>query len=284
MKKITLLFLSIAVLCINLQSQTYIEDKQKVSGKWDMDGSPYIIKGEAIVPAGEKLVIKPGVVIKFNTSEGRDYGYEDFSAGFLRVNGRLIAKGKPGALIEFTRNDNYGYWGVVLIDSEDGKHKIENCLFHHSYYIRGIVPGDNATAALSLHQATAKISNCLFVDNGWNGINCKKGASPEIDHCTFENNNYDIECNTGSNPIISNCILYNAAEYPFYINGGSRPTITFSLIDAYEIDDDIANGGNNILDKRPLFQNVDNDNYRLLANSPGKGVAKKGKDMGFLYP
>jgi hypothetical protein len=34
-------------------------------------GSPYIINGEAIVPSGKTLEIKPGVVVRFKTGESR---------------------------------------------------------------------------------------------------------------------------------------------------------------------------------------------------------------------
>ncbi len=60
------------------------------SGVWHLEGSPYIVTGDVIVPANASLKIEPGVIVKFN--------------GYYRilVQGSLIAEGIIGKRIIFT--------------------------------------------------------------------------------------------------------------------------------------------------------------------------------------
>ncbi|MDZ7331297.1 MAG: TonB-dependent receptor [candidate division KSB1 bacterium] len=60
------------------------------SGVWRIDGSPYIVTGDVVVPANATLKIDPGVIVKFN--------------GYYRilVQGSLIAEGVMGKRIIFT--------------------------------------------------------------------------------------------------------------------------------------------------------------------------------------
>lgn len=69
------------------------------SGIWDLDGSPYVVSGgSVIIPEHNTLIIKPGVVVKFNLS------YR------MEVRGVLKAEGLPQQKIVFTsiKDDSYG--------------------------------------------------------------------------------------------------------------------------------------------------------------------------------
>jgi hypothetical protein len=74
---------------------------------------------------------------------------------------------------------------VIFIDSRNEDIVFEHCWFMFSKFIRMIVPTDNATAALSFYNATGKVKNCVFVENTWTAINCKKKSNPEIINCTI---------------------------------------------------------------------------------------------------
>ena len=75
-----LLIIAGLVICLSMDAQTIIKDKEYVSGKWKKSKSPYIIEGEAKIAEGKTLKIKPGVVVKFRTGDGRDY--PDSDVGF----------------------------------------------------------------------------------------------------------------------------------------------------------------------------------------------------------
>jgi len=284
MKKI--LFLMIALLSFSvLYGQTRIKDKQEVFGTWKKSKSPYIIEGEAIVPAGKTLKIKPGVVIQFKTGTERDYSNSygknnAFDLGFLRVNGKIIAVGKKTNLITFTREGTSGYWGNVHIKTKETDNMLKYCLFTASFFIRGVIDGDNATGAVSFHASTGTVENCLFIDNGWTAINCKEGSAPKLDHLTIVGNKYGIECNTNSSPKIKNIILWNT-ENAFYSNSGSRPGISHSLIQGSEITemDDL---GNNIMGIPPDFINPSAGDYGINTGSPAYKTGSDGKNIGAL--
>ena len=39
----------------------------EVSGTWSVAGSPYVVQGDVEIPAGDTLVIEPGVTVQFET-------------------------------------------------------------------------------------------------------------------------------------------------------------------------------------------------------------------------
>jgi hypothetical protein len=278
MKKKMLLFAFI--LPIFVFGQTYIKDKQEVFGMWTADGSPYIVEGEAIVPTGKTLVIKEGVVIQFKVGTDRDYRNDDeinqkFDVGFLRVNGKIIAKGTSKKLITFTSYGT-GTWGnVCLINTNDNV--FEYCQFSNSYYIRSVTETDNATGALSFLGSNGVVKNCIFSRNGWTAINCKKEAKPQLMNITIVDNKYGIECNTKSAPVIQNVILWNN-EDPFYINGGATPSIQNTSIQEETFPDGAVDKGGNIIGTNPMFIDSENKNYQLQSISP-----LIGKKMGFSF-
>jgi len=270
-----LLFISTSIL-----AQTTISDGEEVSGTWSKSGSPYIIEGEAIVPRGKTLKIKPGVEVKFKVGDDRDYRVNDdlnpyFNVGFLRVEGTLIAKGKKNKMITFTHNSQSGYWGnVVFVNSRDNE--LKYCHFEFSYYIRSVVPDDNATGAVSFINSSGTVENCLFVKNGWTAINCKQNSNPQVTNCTVTNNNYGIECNSKSVPKISNTIIWKNKTQDFYVNGSSMPHLTHSLLTDYGMPDGVINDGKNIYGKNPKLDS----NYKPKKDSPCKKAGSNKKNIG----
>ncbi len=275
------IFFVLLVMTSNMFAQTYIQDKQEVDGTWTKEKSPYIILGEAIVPEDKTLKIEAGVEIKFKTGTERDYRIfseinKNFDLGFLRVNGTIKAIGTKDDFILFTRNDPYDFWGVVLIKSDTKKSILKYCKFEYGYHVRFILEDDNATGVVSVNNCSAKIENCLIVNNGWTGINCKKSAKPKISNCVVYNNEYGIECNSESCPEIENTIVWDNSS-AFYINNGSKPSLKNCLLQTKNFPPDADDKGNNILGKNPLFSNPVFDDFSLQKNSP---CLKKGNNIG----
>lgn len=263
-----------------LGAQTILENKQEVSGKWSKKGSPYIIKGEVIIPEGKTLKISAGTVIKFKTGTNREYQESEFDLGFLRVKGTLIAKGKVNDMILFTGEGPDDYWGNIFFENSSGN-ILEYCKLEKGYYIRGIVADDNGTGVLSFYKSSGMVKNCLIAKNGWTAINCKHGSGPEIINCTITNNEYGLECNTGSNPVVVNTIIWdnNTASY---LNGESMPKICFSLFQDNNLEG-FEDLGNNVLGKTPGFRNPAGNDYSITDYSPCRKSGKGGTDMGVIF-
>ncbi|MCP4442691.1 MAG: right-handed parallel beta-helix repeat-containing protein [Aureispira sp.] len=273
------LFFALFFISSSLFGQTIIKDKSYVSGTWKKSGSPYIIEGEAIVAIGKTLKIKPGVVIQFKTGDVRDYTSMSFSSGFLRVNGTLTAKGKAKKMILFRRKGSRGSWGCIQINDKTNKSVLSYCKVMHSHYIKNIVEDDNATGAISVYKSSPEIKNCVLVKNFWAAINCKENSAPLIKNSTIVGNRYGIECNSKSDPKIENTIVWRN-KAAFYINNKSNPTITHSLVDEDLSEHDLIDDGTNIVDENPLFISVKADNYELRKNSPCRGKASNGRNIG----
>ncbi|MCG9910715.1 MAG: right-handed parallel beta-helix repeat-containing protein [Flavobacteriales bacterium] len=278
MKNFMFILFAVYFLSSFCNAQTVIRDKEKVSGVWSEKGAPYIIEGEAIVDFNSTLIIKPGTVITFKTGENRDYTSPDFDLGFLRVNGVINASGNKQKPIIFTRAGKNGYWGVVQIHSAQKGNILKHCKFEYGYYIRNIVNNDNATGVVSVYESAPEIVDCIMAKNGWTGINCKKGSSPLILNNTVVLNSYGIECNTESSPKIINNIVWGNESDNFYVNGGSIPLISYSLIGDLYFPEGAIDNGNNLMNLSPKFDNI--SNFRLQSDSPCVKAGKKKRNMG----
>ncbi len=274
------LFLIFVISFFGVFGQTTIQNGEKVFGTWTKSKSPYIIEGEAVVPNGKTLVIKPGVEIRFKTGENRfvydEDGQRNFGCdiGYLRVEGTLIAKGKKNKPIIFTKNGKFGKWGNVhFVNSTDNI--LEYCNFDYAYYMRLVTPDDNATGAISFLNSTGTVKNCI-IRRAWSGINAKQGASPVIENCTIIDNSYGVESNSESRPKVVNCIIWHNNQ-AFYVNPGASINVTYSLIETDELPAEVYSS-HNILNKNPLLK----PDFSLKKNSPCKKAGKKGVDIGVL--
>ncbi len=134
MKQLLTLVLALFIISLStLEARTYIRDGENVSGSWRKSKSPYIIKGEAIVPKGKTLTIEPGVEVQLKTGDVRSFDDDEFDMGYLRVRGTIKAKGSATRPIKFTRWGSYGNWGAIYLINSKGYNTFKNCIFEHAY-------------------------------------------------------------------------------------------------------------------------------------------------------
>ena len=136
----------------------------------------------------------------------------------------------------------------------------------------------NATAGISFNNATGQVTNCLIVDNGWGGINCKNGSDPQINHCLIMDNEYGIECNSKSRAVVKNSIIWNN-EKAVYLNGKGTVRLFNTLYQEMEFPEDVLDGGGNLLGENPL---LDSD-FTPMEGSPCYKAGNDGKNMGVLF-
>ncbi|CAB1056621.1 Cytochrome c551/c552 [Olavius sp. associated proteobacterium Delta 1] len=118
-----------------------------VSGMWTAAGSPYLIEGDITVPAGQTLVIEPGVQVHFQ------------GLYTLTVNGTLQAVGTESELILFTGIQATAHWhGIYFIDAPDGSQ-----LTH-------VIVENSSRDGIFIDNASPLISYSTIRANGYGGI------------------------------------------------------------------------------------------------------------------
>jgi hypothetical protein len=210
----------------SLCAQTIIPDSTMVSGNWTLSNSPYIIKGRAIVPAGQTLTIDPGVQVRFasdtSLNNGNVWNFDLHFVGNLHVYGRIIANGTIADTIFFIA-DSAGYWGsVMLMNGADSTSSFSYCAFKNMNRVWG--PGGGG-AGLSVFRVNILLLDHLLFEN--NAMSCGVGLFTLVDHSIFRNNadnGIALVHNSvfDNSPISSvyltmvNCIVKNASEYAFF--------------------------------------------------------------------
>jgi len=186
---------------LKVKDETLTQDVALIKHSFGgVNNIPYLFNTYTI-GSGATLTINPGVVCKFSTS------------GSMNVQKGLLALGgfAPDSNIVFTgiKDDFYGgdsnadttattaargnWYGLVFPDqSIDGLCRLRNCIIRYSNY--------------SLHTTS---------------------ASPSIDNCNFNNNNYGVYATAASNPVINNCDFND--NYNFAVNNVNKSFVINAL-------------------------------------------------------
>ena len=179
------------------------------SGTWTSNYI-YNVIGDINVPAGDSLIIEPGVTVKF-------LDYYSFT-----INGKLIAEGTETDSIRFTSGQaiaNPGDWGNFKFDSDsDDSSVITYAKIEYAYSIscygssptisNNTISKNSYCGIYCTDGSLATISNNTISNNTSTGISCYD-SSPTISNNTINNNEYGIRCNHDSSPPISNNTISN---------------------------------------------------------------------------
>ncbi len=273
-----------------MQAQTVIPAKAMVSGVWTLAEAPFIIEGEAIIPQNSTLTIEAGVEVRFKTGTNDDYLNPGFDLGFLRISGKLTAKGSAQQPIVLTRDGSTGRWGNLLFDTTaDSSSTLKYCRINYasqvlhasgwlefsgavsvykSYVnIENCLISNNFTDGLFCDNASPRIVNCLITDNGHNGFIGTNYANPQFINCTFSGNpQYAIDCGYNSSLTVSNSILWGNGT-SFAGNLTSAPKILYSLVEESTLPAGAENLGGNLFTLNPRFADTTGQDYALQSNS-----------------
>ena len=167
----------------------------KVSGVWTAEESPYIVESDIEIERDDKLVIQPGVRVRF----ARGAGLKVYEGG------SLMAEGTKDSMIVFTSNKaspSPGDWDGIYLSGTEHKAILKYCQIEYAEV------GIKCTAyasGCSSYDNYSKIMNCVIRYSEGEGIYCIALGS-QIAGCTI--------------PRVGNCdpdILFNL----IYKNGGS---------------------------------------------------------------
>lgn len=173
MQKALLLFISLVSLSFNTYAAN-VSGIISANTTWTKANSPYVVTGNLVVDTGATLIIEPGVKVLF------DAGY------FFQVRGVIMAEGNSTDSIVFTSNNTNpkreDWSGIeVLHKSLTDTMVFDYCKFEY------------ADKAIYMRSNPAKITNCLFDDNGTAIQNLTFAESYiYVDKCRFEYCEYAI--------------------------------------------------------------------------------------------
>jgi hypothetical protein len=197
-----------------------------VSGIWFADSSPYYINGSITIPAGDTLVIEPGVEVNF--------------LGFysLTVNGLLDAIGTETDSIHFTTST---FWRGLNFTNAPDSSKLAFCTIRHSGTFFTGMGGINCT------NSNPVITHCRISDNyahdpisTYAGGIALNNSNAEISWCDISHNRSESHGGGmniyNSSPVITGCNISDNRTVMYgggiWITGNSSPMITNCTIEA----------------------------------------------------
>ncbi len=284
------IILMVAMIQTVVFAQTDIADKAEIYGTWSIDGSPYRINGEAIIPADSCLIIEPGVRIEFKTGNNHAYVNPAFDLGFLRIKGCLNVKGTAEQPVIFTRQGESGNWGLLFFDEGADEHSyLRFATVKYASYIQylknwadyyGAVSitdagltiencrlQNNAQDGLFIKQAPVIIKNCLIAQNGQNAIRAVSQSDLQITNTTIvDNAQAGFDCGVNSQPQIINSIFWGN-QNDFIVGDYAQISVSYSILQSVKVPEGVISGSGNLWGKNPKFINTSAGNYQLEANS-----------------
>jgi parallel beta-helix repeat protein len=196
-----------------------------MAGKLTRANSPYVINGDLRVPAGDSLLIEPGVELRFGAS-----------SSFI-VDGILIAQGTEEDSIFFTANGaspTPGSWNGVFLYNAPARTLRHLVISYASTGVTcdGGAPilersriSQNLNGMDFLNGTTAQIRNSIFLQNENAAIRCI-GASPKIAANVIWQNALTgfesaVVCNAATPRIQYNLIIFNGRSGIDCANGST---------------------------------------------------------------
>jgi hypothetical protein len=265
-------FFTITVLlliCIPIQAQTIIFPGTKVSGHWAKENAPYQILGEVIIPEGEILTIDKGVEVQFQTWDGNTRLGES-QAGWMRVQGQLVAEGTEKDRIVFTRIGNNDSWGLLFFDSLSEANVLEHCVIQFAGIIDGIRGEYQTFAGVSAFKSDVTIKNCILTSNRSYGLVCGIGSNVYVQNCLIAGNfGAGIGC-FDAGPHIEKTTVVDNIGAGIYGQRDAEPVLKRCVMvgNPVSIDAEAAILEKCVLDVRPLGQLVRLEDCQLVLPAP----------------
>jgi parallel beta-helix repeat protein len=261
-----------------------------VSGVWDDTLGPYAVVGEVTVPAGETLIIRPGVEVRFR---GRYH---------LTVNGVLLAQGAESDSVVFTRDqptEEHKWKGIRFENALPGC-TLAYCRIE---YVKNDGPYPEVRGgAVYCSYSSPVVSHCALCHNYSHNANANGGgggvfaefSSPVVEYCHVFDNYVDSgggictleECSAlfSNNLIEDNTATYSGGG--MYLGVRSGPTVTGNVIRRNRCAGGWGGGGITLWNWYaigPVSKTVTNNLlYANSASDAGGGIYTR-YDLSFIY-
>jgi hypothetical protein len=187
-----------------------------VDQTWTPAGSPYVVEGDIVVPAGSFLDIEPGTVVEIASMDGQAAG-SDTSRVEITVDGTLNASGTPSQPITFScASATAGSWYGLVIGASATSATIANASIE--YAVDGMTIASPATVTVSDTQVRTVSGTGVVVSNG----------SPTFTNLTVATASIGISVTGSASPTFSNGAITDASGSGVSISPSSASTTTLS--------------------------------------------------------
>ncbi|MDI6782945.1 MAG: right-handed parallel beta-helix repeat-containing protein [bacterium] len=217
------IILSLLVFLISGCGELLLKQTEIVNGidqdtVWVQAHSPYLLRGDILIPAKVTLTIEPGVKVTFSGNNK------------LRVEGTLLAEGSSTEPIWFRQAGKYyisGYYGIVFAGKQPKSNsRLKNCIITHArfaIYCDGDSPqlsyctitGNNN--GVHLWNSNASVSYNNISNNSEHGIYIGS-MQPRILNNLITQNGRGIVCDYAPEPFIQQNDIFGNFEYDFYLS------------------------------------------------------------------
>ncbi|NDB35862.1 MAG: T9SS C-terminal target domain-containing protein [Flavobacteriia bacterium] len=248
----------------SLFSQTNVSGN--VSGTWTAANSPYLVTNNIGVPAGQTLVIQPGVQVVFQ--------------GFYRfgITGQLVAEGSAAQPITFSRQDTTGWYndqqmaggwrGIYFAPlATTDSSRLVHCIIKDVKH--GLNGNANGYAALYIYGRGLNVRHCEFTHNQ-SKANASEGKiivsapsagqSLNMEACYVHHNYVRVAVlfNTGDALVQENEFAHNVGGSTVWALGGGLHFYYNEVHDNHSIYDMTAlrvDGGHNTIKNNRIHHN-----------------------------
>jgi MYXO-CTERM domain-containing protein len=291
---VTLLMTSAAL------ASTIIPGGNYANKTWTLAGSPYIVQGDVIVPAGTSLNIEAGVEVRVVNGDAQAAG---LNAGKVEitVRGTLNAVGTAANPIVFHADvgTSTGTWYGIVVDVPTGVLNLDQVTVQHATYgfyisdgaptLKGVTASVNSWGFYFTNKGGGSIVSSIARSNTQDGVGCflsTGSATVNVTNTTIDANSTSGVQASGSGGFVAtvnvkNAIITNNGNYGVRSNSGSNVTVTYSDVWNNSFGNYLGtSGGTGTLSANPLY--VGSGNMRLTSNSPARFASDIGTDIGPL--
>ncbi|WP_456406996.1 TonB family protein [Caldithrix abyssi] len=283
-------------------AQTTVIRQASISGEARWSGV-VLVQGDVTIERGARLIIEPGTIIKFATSDAHRSG-ADRTRCELIVKGALIARGEIDRKIIFTsaaEHPKMHDWSGIRIINMKQPAQFEYVIVEYAYNGFDIKKSDplirnsqiryNYNAGLRIAvRSEAKLIGNIIQDNGYAGVICETGARPVLTDNMITKNQIGVIIFGTAKPNLGDLSkkdgqqgrngLFENYEYDVY-NHGSNDILaegnSWGTEDKQTILERIFDGQDSpqygIVDFNPIVGNIDLDRKILIAQQPENYLA-----------
>ncbi|EYF06979.1 DUF4215 domain-containing protein [Chondromyces apiculatus] len=284
-------------------AQTTVTGGNVINQTWTPAGSPYIVQGDVIVPAGATLTIQAGTQVRFASSDGQASG-TDASRVEMTIRGTLNVNGTVASPVVFQANSGSGtsVWYGLRADQASSVLNTSNLEVRNAIYGIHVSGGEQTLVGITAHtnsygiyftgNGSGTVLSSIIRDNSSTGIYAGIAAGTtgivNVTNCTvYGNSSYGVDVN-GANAAnltvnVKNAIITGNARGVYRSTNGGTVNVAVTYSDVWgnsTLDYSGVSAGTGSFSANPLY--VSSTNLRITSNSPARFAAELGGDIGAL--